>query len=103
MTDETAVPRVVHNEAEHRYEVFHEDELAGFTRYRLTGDQVVFTHTQIDDKFGGKGLGKVLAAGALDDVVQRGKVIVPVCPFIAGFVKKNSLYGPHVKWPDEQS
>ncbi len=49
--------------------------------------------------FAGKGLAKVLASGALDDVVGSGKVIVPVCPFIASFVRKNTQYDDHVKWP----
>nr|WP_042193469.1 GNAT family N-acetyltransferase [Kibdelosporangium sp. MJ126-NF4] len=97
MTDETT--EVVRNADKSRYEVFHAGELAGFAAYTEQGDQVVFTHTEIDDAFAGKGLGKVLATGALDAVVGSGKVIVPVCPFIAAFVRKNSQYDDHVQWP----
>lgn len=95
MTDESA--RVVRNDEKSRYEVWLGDSLAGFSAFTPDGDQVVFTHTEIDEAFAGKGLGKVLAAGALDDVVARGEVIVPVCPFIVAFVQKNEQYNDHVK------
>lgn len=98
MADESA--RVVRDDEKSRYEIWLGDELAGFSAFTATGDQLVFTHTEIDGAFAGKGLGKVLASGALDDVVARGEVIVPVCPFIAGFVRKNEQqYADHVKWP----
>ncbi len=97
MTDETT--EVVRNAGKSRYEVFHGGDLAGFAQYTEQGDQVVFTHTEVDEAFAGKGLAKVLASGALDDVVGSGKVIVPVCPFIASFVRKNTQYDDHVKWP----
>lgn len=97
MTDESA--RVVRNDEKNRYEVWLGEELAGFSAFTPDGDQLVFTHTEIDGAFAGKGLGKVLAGRALDDVVARGEVIVPVCPFIAAFVRKNEQYNEHVKLP----
>jgi predicted GNAT family acetyltransferase len=90
--------KVVHNEEKLRYEVYSDGRLAGFTQYYLSGDRVVFTHTEIDGAFGGQGLGKVLASEALDDVVAGGKVIVPQCEFIAAFLKKNmDRYEGHVQ------
>ncbi|MBK1782729.1 GNAT family N-acetyltransferase [Prauserella cavernicola] len=97
MTEQTTPPSVVRNEERNRYEVWSGDRLAGFTEYRERGDRTVFVHTEVDEAFAGQGLGKVLAAGALDDVVERGRVIVPICPFIAKFLDKNPGYEPHVK------
>lgn len=96
MSDET---RVVDNPGESRYELWVGEKLAGMAFYEERGDLTVFTHTEIDDAFGGQGLGKVLAAGALDDVVAKGRTIVPVCPFIAGYLKKNPGYEAHVRRP----
>lgn len=96
MTDEK---RVTDNPDESRYEVWVGEKLAGFAEYDRRGKTTVFTHTEIDDAFAGQGLGKVLAAGALDDVVARGGTIVPVCPFIAGYLKKHPDYEEHVRWP----
>jgi predicted GNAT family acetyltransferase len=96
-----AETRVVQNESASRYEVWVGDSVAGFSAYDADGDQIVFTHTEIDDAYAGQGLGKVLAAGALDDAVASGKVIVPVCPFIARYVLKNQdQYEAYVKWPN---
>ena len=96
MADET---RVVDNPDEARYEIWAGEKLAGSAYYDLRGELTVFTHTEIDDAFGGQGLGKVLAAAALDDVVAKGRTIVPVCPFIAGYLKKHPDYEDHVRWP----
>jgi predicted GNAT family acetyltransferase len=90
---------VVHNRDQLRYEVYSDGKLAGFTQYYRTGDRVVFTHTEIDGAFAGQGLGKVLAGEALDDVVENGKVIVPMCEFIAGYLKKTDKYAGHVEAP----
>jgi len=94
-----AETKVVHNREHLRYEVYADGRLAGFTQYHRTGDRVVFTHTEIDRAFSGQGLGKVLAGEALDDVVANGKVIVPVCEFIAGYLKKTDRYEGHVEAP----
>ena len=91
---------MVHNPERNRYEIWSDDRLAGFTEYTERGSLTVFTHTEIDDAFAGQGLGKKLAREALDDVVRRGRTIVPVCPFIAGFLRKNPEYEPHVRWPE---
>ncbi|MEV6878594.1 GNAT family N-acetyltransferase [Amycolatopsis sp. NPDC051128] len=96
MTDEN---QVVDNPGEGRYELWAGEKLAGFAAYDQRGALTVFTHTEIDDAFSGQGLGKVLAAGALDDVVAKGRTIVPVCPFIAGYLRKHPDYSGHVRWP----
>jgi predicted GNAT family acetyltransferase len=94
-----AETKVVHNREQLRYEIYSDDALAGFTQYYRTGDRVVFTHTEIDKAFSGQGLGKVLAGEALDDVVAGGKVIVPMCEFIAGYLKKTDKYDGHIEAP----
>lgn len=97
-------PRVEHKPAKYRYELYAGDTFAGFAQYHDSGNRIVFTHTEIDDAFSGQGLGKVLAAGALDDAVAREKVIVPVCQFMAGYLRKNTgRYEGHVQTPPEAS
>ncbi|AVH22054.1 GNAT family N-acetyltransferase [Nocardia cyriacigeorgica] len=96
MTDSTVATDVVHNESKHRYEIWYGGELAGFTEYEERGDQTVFTHTEIDDAFGGKGLGTVLAHQAIEDVIARERVIHPVCPFIKAYLDKHAEYDAHV-------
>jgi predicted GNAT family acetyltransferase len=96
--------RVELNTGKYRYELYVGDRLAGFAQFHDSGNRIVFTHSEIDDSFSGQGLGKVLAGGALDDAVERDKVIVPMCPFIAAYLRKNlDKYEGHVQAPPENS
>jgi len=94
--------RVERNAEKYRYELYVGDKLAGFAQYHESGNRVVFTHSEVDDAYSGHGFGKVLAAGALDDAVARDKVIVPLCPFIAAYLRKHlDTYQGHVEAPPE--
>jgi predicted GNAT family acetyltransferase len=76
-----------------RYEARVDGELAGFAAYRLHGDRIVFTHTEVDEAFEGKGVGGALARGALDDVRAKGTHRVTVlCPFISAWLKRHPDY-----------
>ena len=82
-----------HNPAEHRYEAHLDGELAGFAAYRLAHGLVIFTHTEVDEKFEGKGVGSALARFALDDVRADGtREVLPLCPFIKGWIDKHPEY-----------
>ena len=81
------------NESAGRYEVLIDGEVAGIADYVEQGDDVVvFPHTEIDSSRRGQGLGAVLVGGALDDVRQQGKTIVPACWYVAQFVDENPDY-----------
>jgi uncharacterized protein len=80
------------NPDEHRYELHVDGELAGFARYVLRGGRIIFVHTEVDPDWGGRGLGTVLARGALDAARESGAPIVPLCPFIAAFIDSHPEY-----------
>ncbi|NKX87941.1 GNAT family N-acetyltransferase [Nocardia coubleae] len=88
--------RVVRNQDKNRYDIFYGDELAGFAEYIERGNDTDFVHTEIDDAFGGKGLGSKLARYAVEDVVARGRTITPHCPFIRGWLDKHPEFDAHV-------
>jgi uncharacterized protein len=84
--------RVVDNLAERRYELWLGDELAGFIDYRLSGDTVTMIHTDVDPRHEGEGLGSRLVQDALDDVRARGRLVRPLCPFVAAYIRRHSEY-----------
>ena len=82
-----------HNPAEHRYEARLDGELAGFAEYQLTDHLVVFTHTEVDDAYEGKGVGSALARFGLDDVrADGGRRVLPLCPFIKEWIGRHPDY-----------
>jgi len=81
------------NESENRYEAWVDGELAGAAYYELDEKRIVFTHTEVDDRFEGHGVGSTLARFALDDVRAEGTHrVVPRCPFIKGWIDKHPDY-----------
>jgi uncharacterized protein len=86
---------VTDNADRSRYEVFSDGELAGFAEYEIRPESpqvIAFTHTETDPAFAGRGLAKALATGLLDDSRARGRAVLPFCPYIAGFIRKNPEY-----------
>lgn len=89
---------VTDNPGESRYEAHVEGELAGIAEYHLTKSSIVFTHTEVFDGYEGKGVGSTLARHALDDVrAKGGRDVVPVCPFINGWIDDHPDYADLVR------
>ncbi len=72
-----------------RYEVRVGGELAGYAEYRLHGDHITFTHTEMDDAYEGEGLGSKLSRAVLDAARDAGLAVYPACPFIARYIKRH--------------
>jgi uncharacterized protein len=72
-----------------RYEVFEGDELAGFSDYTRSAGTIAITHTEVDDRFEGRGLGSALARGVLDAARGDGLAVLPHCPFTAGYIRNH--------------
>jgi uncharacterized protein len=85
---------VQRDEAEGRYEIRVGDVLAGFSDFHIDArGRAVFTHTEVDPAYEGRGLAKNLVAHALTDVVERGETLVPRCPFVRRYIQRNEIPG----------
>jgi uncharacterized protein len=96
MSDQAVATTVVRNDAQHRYEVWYGDKLAGFTEFRERDHDTVFIHTEVDTEYSGKGLANILVRDAIDDVISRDRGIVPRCPFVKSWLDKHPDYDAHV-------
>ena len=87
-------PTITHNPEQSRYEAHLDGELAGFVEYQLADGLAVFTHTEVDSKFEGKGVGSALARGGLDGVreTMSDRKVLPQCPFIKAWIGKHPDY-----------
>ncbi|GAA1282328.1 hypothetical protein GCM10009609_53640 [Pseudonocardia aurantiaca] len=75
-----------------RFEIHVDGKLAGFAAYSIAPGTITFTHTEIDDAYGGRGLGGTLARAALDAARARGLAVVPRCPFIRRWIERHEDY-----------
>jgi predicted GNAT family acetyltransferase len=80
------------NPAAHRFELRVAGKVAAYAEYNLLKDALLFTHTEVLEGYEGQGLGSRLAKFALDDVRSRGLKAVPVCQFIAGYIRRHHEY-----------
>ena len=93
MADAKTDVQVKKDEDAQRYEAYIDGELAGFAAYQLTPQLVVFTHTEVEDKCEGLGVGSALARAGLDDVrSEGGRKVLPLCPFIKGWIEQHPDY-----------
>ena len=81
------------DEAANQYVITVDGEQAGVAHYEVVRGGRVFDHTEIDSAFEGKGLGSVLARGALDDVIERSIPFAASCPFIVRFLERHPDHG----------
>jgi predicted GNAT family acetyltransferase len=75
-----------------RFEASVDGELAGFLIYRLRPGLLALIHTEVEDRFEGRGLGGRLARYALDQARAEGLAVLPFCPFVNEWMKRHREY-----------
>ena len=81
------------NAKRHRWEAWVDGELAGKSYMRRADGVAVFWHTEVDDRFEGRGVGGSIARTALDAIAAEGGTRVrPDCPFIRGWIRRHPEY-----------
>ncbi len=91
MTD-AAVPTVTDHPERGRFEIAVDGEVAGFVTYHRVGENLDFTHTEIDDRYEGRGLGSTLIRAALEATRAQGLGALPHCPFVKSFMERHPEY-----------
>lgn len=67
-------------------------EVAGVAEYIRTPELIAFVHTEVFPAHEGKGVGAALARRALDEARAANLRVLPVCPFIAGWIARHPDY-----------
>ena len=79
------------NTERHRFELDADGHVA-FSNYRRDDGTITIMHTEVPKELGGKGIGSVLVRGLLEIVRAQGLKVVPLCPFVAGYIAKHPEY-----------
>jgi predicted GNAT family acetyltransferase len=82
---------VVHNAAEHRFEINTNGQLS-VLEYVFKKHRIFFTHTEVPASLRGQGLGTKLAHAALEYTRRNGLVAMAVCPFVKKYVESHPEY-----------
>ena len=64
----------------------------GVLRYRIQGDTIWLLHVQVPDEAQGHGVASKLTQTALHLATERGLKVVPVCSFIATYIRRHPEY-----------
>jgi predicted GNAT family acetyltransferase len=87
-TDKTGAEATVSAEGG-KYTIAVDGETVGLAAVADRGEQRVFYHTEVDERFGGRGLANILVQQALEATRADGKRVVATCPMVAAFIKKH--------------
>jgi predicted GNAT family acetyltransferase len=87
-TDKTGAEATVRSE-DGKYTIAVDGEPVGLAAIAARGEQRVFYHTEVDERFGGRGLASILVQQALEATRADGKRVVATCPMVAAFIKKH--------------
>ena len=90
-TDMNLDPEIHDNAEAKRYELTVDGQTA-VVLYNTTAGGLMITETIVPVPLEGRGLASRMARHVLADLKARGLVILPTCPFFAGYLKKHPEY-----------
>ncbi len=90
-TDKTGAPTTVTAEPD-QFTIAVEGKKVGKAEFLDRGEKRVFTHTEIDKNYEGRGLATILVGEALQQTRAAGLRIVPECPMVVNYVSKHDEY-----------
>ncbi|MGE5463125.1 MAG: GNAT family N-acetyltransferase [Syntrophothermus sp.] len=90
--------KIENNESTHRWEARVGDSVA-YATYRLNGETLHFLKTRVPPELEGQGVAGRLVKAALDDARAQELTVVPICRFVASYIRRHPEYRDLV-YPD---
>ena len=80
---------LINNTDENQYE-FHIGKYLAKIEYIIANNgHIYLTHTEVPVALGGQGIATQLVEKVLTDIEEQGLDLVPLCPFVIGYIQKN--------------
>jgi len=70
-----------------RFEARRGGTLLGFVEYIPLPGKIIATHTEVRRRFEGQGVGRTLLTGVVEQLRADGRLVQPLCPFFAAFLR----------------
>lgn len=81
--------QLINNKEKQQYE-YHVSGLIPLIEYVFNGDNAIYlTHTEVPMQLEGQGIGTCLVKDVLEDIDKNNMKVVPLCPFVAGYIQKH--------------
>ncbi|GBD91775.1 hypothetical protein BMS3Abin04_02507 [bacterium BMS3Abin04] len=80
--------KLVDNEQLKQYE-FHIDKFVPKIEYIKEKDKIYLTHTEVPTNLEGRGIGSDLIKNVLEDIKRKNLTLIPLCPFVALYIKRH--------------
>lgn len=87
-----ASPQVRNDTDAQQYSLVEDGEVIGFAAYEVEGDEIRFTHTEVDPAHRGGGHASILVQHALDDVREGTRRVVPLCSYVKAWIERHPDY-----------
>ena len=82
---------VIHNPAKNRFETWIDNQLSKLD-YLLDEDMIVMTHVGVYPEHRGQGVAGKLTEVALNYAKQNSLRVIPMCPYIATYIRRHPQY-----------
>lgn len=80
--------QLIDNKDKKQYEFLIEDRVARI-EYIKVKNSIYLTHTEVPVSLEGKGIASNLIKATLEEVKSNNWTFIPLCPFVAGYIKKH--------------
>ena len=77
------------NAEAHRFEIDLGGGAIAIAEYTLPKGLMMFTHTEVPPEHEGQGIGTALIRAGLEAARERGRKVIPICPFFAAYIKRH--------------
>jgi uncharacterized protein len=89
--DKTGAPTTVTAESD-RFTIAVDGQEVGKAEFLDRGNTRVFTHTEVDENYEGRGLATILISEALQETRAADRRIVAKCPMVVAYLEKHDEY-----------
>lgn len=80
---------LIDNSPAHQYEFRIGNEIAKIEYIKSEKGEIYLTHTEVPVSLEGRGIGSQLIEKTLQDIELQKLRLVPLCPFVAGYIQKH--------------
>ena len=85
--------KLIDNQERKQFE-FRIDGKVARIEYIRALDKIYLTHTEVPSQLEGKGIASQLVLESLEKIKEEGLTLVPMCPFVAMYIKR------HPEWKE---